>query len=75
MPKIERVANGDVVLTRSKTALVDLKRADFRFECRTRNAKPCRRSCSSKDPSIAGAQGLLDDRLLMAGKRSGQYDR
>src|SRR6185295_12704883 len=46
-----------------ETVLVDPERADFRFECRARNAEPRRGPGGSVDASAAGPQRILDEGL------------
>src|SRR5580704_1220221 len=60
---------------RSEAFLVDLERAYSRFECRTRNPKPCRRPRWSEHPSATRTQRPLDERLLVSGQRARQRAR
>src|SRR5439155_17886059 len=57
---------------RPKAVLVDFEATDFRFERRAREAEPRRRTRRTEHPSAARAQGVFDNRLRMAGDRTGQ---
>src|SRR6202163_4919736 len=57
---------------RTETALVDLQRANPRLERRPRDPEARRRSRRPEDASAAGAERVLDDRLLVCSQRARQ---
>src|SRR5712675_1725699 len=58
----------------TETALVDLQGANPRLERRPRNPESRRCPRRPEHPSAAGAQGVLDDRLLVCGQRARQAE-
>src|SRR5260370_13707379 len=69
---LDKATSGEFRPFCTETALVDLQRPNPRLERRPRNPESRRCPRRPEHPPAGGAQGVLHDRLLVAGQRARQ---